>query len=79
MEFMVQNSASAQMTLKRFVPEKKDLFYFVTMGNSGFGVSAHLFGDDWNDKERVGFGNSFRTREEAEFVKERLNSFFQSL
>ena len=63
--------------LRRFVPKTKELFYFVTMGHSGFNVSGHLFGDDWNDKERVAFGNSFESRDEAEFVKDKLNALFK--
>ncbi|MFZ3032236.1 MAG: hypothetical protein WA082_04325 [Candidatus Moraniibacteriota bacterium] len=65
--------------VRKFEPQSKELFYFVTMGTSGFNVSAHLFGDEYNDKERVAFGNSFATRDEVDFVKEKLNQLFKSL
>lgn len=69
----------SDVVISKFEPKPKELFFFVVMGFGGFSVSAHLFGDDWNDKERVAFGNSFRTREEADFVQGKLNALFKSL
>lgn len=65
--------------IKKFEPAAKELFYFITMSVSGFNISGHLFGDEYNDKDRVAFGNSFEKREEAEFVKEKLNQLFKGL
>ena len=50
-------------------PQKDDPYYFIA---SDGGVVCDVYADFSSDKDRLEFGNMFKTREEAEFKREQL-------